>query len=242
MRIFNRLQVVFLIVFMTSSVVMASTTAFISLDGMALFSDPTHSQDVNLLNGLGNTYEAKHQWQGSGSLMLGIGIRAYQGDAFDVNTSLRFLPLGTTTGKGDVLQLYSPRFRNLAYYYNITSNLLLVDNTVTWTAHRLQPGFIVGLGRASNTTSNYYEVPLNNHAASSLDSFSKNTEAQLAYEVGAVLDYSFNDMIIECGYRYINAGCGRLGLSSLQNTKDQLSTGPLHYHAISIGVRLHHAF
>ena len=104
------------------------------------------------------------------------------------------------------------------------------------------PGFIVGLGRASNTTSNYYEVPLNNHAASSLDYFSKNTEAQLAYEVGAVLDYSFNDLILECAYRYIDAGHGWLGLSSLQNTNDQLSTGPLHYHAISIGVRLHHAF
>jgi opacity protein-like surface antigen len=242
MKIFNRLSVFFLMALMTLNVSMASKTVFISLDGMALFSDPAHSQDVNLLNALGNTFEAKHHWQASGSLMLGIGMRSYKGDTFDVNTSLRFLPKVTTISQGDVLQLYSPRFRNLAYNYDITSNLLLVDNIVTWTAHRLQPGFIVGIGRASNTTSNYNEVPLTSHAAPSLDNFSKNKEAQLAYEAGAVLDYSFSNVILECAYRYLDAGRGRLGLSPLQNTRDQLSTGPLHYHAISIGIRLHHAF
>ncbi len=241
MKISSLVPILFLTAAITPSASMASTTAFISLDAVALFSDPGHTQEVNLLNTLGNTYISKKQWQSDGSVMLGLGLRAYQRDSLNVNTSLRYLPGINMPSHGEVLQLKSPRFRNLAYTYDIASNLLLVDNIVTWTKHHLQPGLIIGVGRAANTTRNYHERSLNNHAAPALDHFSGNTMVQFAFEVGAVLDYSFNDVIIECAYRYIDAGRGQLGLSPLQNTSDHLSTGSLRYHAISLGVRFEHA-
>ena len=216
---------------------MASTTTFISLDGVALLADPAHTQALNLIDTLGNTYIAKHQWQSDKSLIVGVGFRSYKRDELDVNTSLRLLPFIKMQSQGDVLQLNSPRFRNLAYTYDINSRLLFVDNIVRWTKHRLRPGLIVGLGGASNTASHYHETPLSAHATPSLDHFTGQTQLQLAYELGAVLDYAFQDVIIECAYRYIDAGQGQLGLSPLQNTQMHLLTGPLRYHAISLGVR-----
>ena len=233
---------VFLAATLMQSHSIASPVAFVSLDAVTLLSDISHTQAINLFDTLGNTYITAHQWQHDESVLLGIGLRTYQQDGLDVNTSLRFLPMGTRAIHGDVLQLYSPRFRNLSYTYDVSTQLLLLDNIMTWTAHRLQPGLIAGLGRASNSATHYQETPLNEHAAPSLDHFSNQTRVQLAYELGAVLDYACNkDVIIEVAYRYLDAGQGQLGLSPLQNTLDHLSTGPLRYQTLSLGVRFSHA-
>ena len=80
-------------------------------------------------------------------------------------------------------------------------------------------------------------MPLNNHSFSSLDHFRNNSLIQFAYELGAVLDYPVKDVVFEIAYRYLNTGHGELGLSSLQNTTQHLTTGSLYYHAISLGVR-----
>ena len=234
-------RIIFLIIILITSSIKASTL-FIAVDGVAVVADPAHTQDVALMSTLGNTYIASSQWQQDESMMLGLGLRTYQREGLNVNTSLRFLPMINMVGRGDVLQLRSPQFHNLAYTYDITSHLLLVENMITWTRHRVQPGLIVGLGRASNTASNYHETSLFNHASSGLVLFSDNTKAQFAVEWGAVLDFPFKGVIIECAYRYIDAGQGQLGLSSLQNTSEHLSTGSLHYHAVSLGVRFERMF
>lgn len=215
----------------------SSTTAFVAIDETMSFSAAGYSQNVNLMNTLGNTYLASPQWQHDESVMLGLGLRTYQHHDVNINTSARFLPRLNSQVHGDVLQLRSPLRDNLAYAYNITSQLLFVDNIITWTKHRLQPGFLFGLGRASNRAANYHEVALTSDAAPGLDLFSKNTRAQFALELGAVLDYSLKDVTLECAYRYIDAGQGQLGLSPAQNTMDHLSTGPIRYHTISLGVR-----
>jgi len=228
---------VFFLAMTMQSAIFASTTAFIAFDETVFFSAPAYTQSLNLMNTLGNTYLANHQWQQDDSVMLGLGFRAYQHHELNVNTSVRFIPRVSMQSQGDVLQLRSPQMKNLAYTYDVTSQLLLVDNILTWTKYRLQPGLIIGVGRSSNSAGNYHEVALENHAVPGLDLFSGKTRAQLAVELGAALDYTFKDVIIECAYRYIDAGQGQLGLSPDQTTVEHLSTGPLHYHMISLGVR-----
>lgn len=226
---------------MMESASIGSPTVFISIDSGAFFSNPNHSNDINLKDALGNIYSAKSGWQYDGNVILGFGLRTFDRHDFALNTGIRFIPNISMSGNGDVVQLRLPQFRNLAYTYEITNNFLFLDNTMTWTKHRIQPGIILGLGRAVNSALNYHETPLTSHAASSLGYFQDSKHAQFAYEVGAVLDYSMNEVVIECAYRYLNAGGAQLGLSPLQNTQEHLHTGILQYQAISIGVRVNHA-
>lgn len=214
---------------------------FLSVDAATLWANPAYSQRLNLYNTLGNTYIANKPWRNNNTLILGLGLRTLHRDPVQLNTSLRFLPMTGMPLSGEVMQLHSPQFRNLAYHYDVHSTVLLVDNILTWNKHRLQPGLIAGLGGASNTAGNYQEVPLNNHAASALDNFKSGHRTQWAYELGAVLDYAFKDVVFECAYRFIDAGRGQLGLNPLQSTSERLSTGPLHYQTLSLGVRFYHA-
>ncbi len=238
MNILNLLKTSFIFLGMTlQSIALASTMAFISVDEAVFFSAPAYTQSLNLINTLGNTYLANPQWHQDDSVMLGLGLQTYQRSDLNVNTSVRYIPRVSMQSQGEVLQFRSPQMNNLGYSYDVTSQLLLVDNMLTWTKYRFQPGLIIGIGRSSNNAGNYHEVPLENHAASGLNLFTDNRRVQLAFELGAALDYTFKDVIIECAYRYIDAGQGQLGLSPDQNTFEHLSTGPLHYHMISLGVR-----
>lgn len=236
------ISITFLLGVILQNNAIATTTALINADAVMLFANPTHTQNINLLNTLGDTYIGVQKWQHNESVMLGLGLRSYQSRVIHVNTSIQYLPNINTTAQGDILQLHSPRFHNLTYTYDISSRFLFIDNAVIWTVHRLQPGFIIGIGGASNTAQNYNETALNNHTIAALSHFSNNTQTQFAYELGAVLDYPLKNIIIQCAYRYMNAGQGQLGLSPLQNTAEHLSTGVLHYHAISLGVRFEHNF
>lgn len=237
----NHLSYAVCLAAIVQSTAFAFPAVFISLDEVTLFAKPGQTQAINLLNTLGNTYVLKEQWQYDESVILGAGIKTYQQHDIEINTSVRYLPEVSMHIQGDVLQLNSELFRNLAYSYNITSSFWLADNTITWTKHRLQPGIILGVGAAINTASSYHERPLNNHSAPSFAPFSNNNSTEFAYELGAVLDYSFNQhLVFECAYRTLNARAASLGLSSLQNTNNHLSTGPLNYNAISLGVRFYH--
>jgi len=229
-----------LFIAITQNTAFAFPTAFVSIDGIAVFANTGKTQAIALFNTLGNTYIPNKKWQNYNSLMIGAGVNAYKNHDIEINTGLRYLPTIEMPTHGDVLQLHSERFRNLRYSYNVTSSIWLADNTITWTKHKLQPGLILGIGAALNKTSNYHEEPLNNHTAPSLAPFANNHNTAFAYELGAALDYAFDQFIIECAYRSLNAGQTNLGLSSLQNTETHLSTGTLYYNIISLGVRYHH--
>ena len=224
------------------STALAFPTAFISIDAATLFAQPGQTQAVTLLNTLGNTYVLKKEWQHDESVILGAGIKTFSHYDIEINTSARYLPQVAMPTRGDVLQLHAEAFRNLSYSYDITSSFWLADNIITWTKHRLQPGIILGVGAALNKASTFREKALNNHSAPSFSPFENAHNTQLAYELGAVLDYTFDEVVLECAYRYLNAGQTYLGLSALQNTNNHLSTGPLTYNAISLGVRYHHEF
>lgn len=239
MNISSFLKVIIICLVSTSSA--AKIQPFFSLDAGAWWAYPGYSQAINLFDNLGNTYLGNKQWKNNGTIILGVGLRTMNQTALQMNTSLRFLPMMGMSLSGEVQQLNSPQFQNLAYRYDVHSTLLLLDHIVTWNKHRLQPGLIAGIGAASNKTGQYIETPLNNYSASSEDHFYNGQRTHWAYELGAVLDYTFADVVFECAYRFIDAGRGQLGLNPSQNTPDHLSTGPLQYQTLSLGVRFYHA-
>ena len=173
-----QIVIIFLMLLYIDTTSIASPTPFISIDALLINSNTEHSQPVRLMNTSGNTYLAAQSWQQNESVMLGIGLHTYQQHGIDLNTSLRYMSNITTHNHGDVLQLYSPKYRNLSYTYDVTTQLVLVENVVTWTKHTIQPGLIFGIGHASNSTSNYREAPLNPHSSASSEPFTANTRDQ----------------------------------------------------------------
>lgn len=214
---------------------------YLSIDPAVVLARPGMTQQINLYNDLGNTYVNANRWREDASLIMGIGGRVFQNDELQINTGFRFIPVSDIPLKGQIWQLNSPLFYNLDYAYHVNSNLFFWDNIISWTRYHVQPGIILGLGVASNTTSAFREIPIFSTSMPSLQTIGGKKTNQFAYELGAVLDYSMQDVIFELAYRYINAGYGYLQPFTLQNTQDQISTGILQYHLISIGIRAYYA-
>lgn len=217
-----------------------SLPLFVSVDAISLYAHPGSTQQINLIGPLGNTYVANKQSENDTTVMVGLGMRTFKNDWLQVNSSVRYIPMSGMKTEGVVWQLNSPQFDNLGYSYQIKSDMLLVDNIISYKRYNLQPGIILGVGFASNRAYDYQEWPLNNVSASSTSVFSDERTAQFAYELGVEIDYTFKKIVIESAYRFIDAGRGQLGLSPLQNTTEHLSTGELHYNTFSIGLRLYY--
>lgn len=230
----------FLFVLSTTSA-SATRALYLSIDPAIVTAQPGVTQHINLYNDIGNTYVDSNRWRNESSLILGVGGRVFQNEHLEINTGFRFIPINDLPLEGQIWQLDSPLFNNLDYSYQVSSNLFLVDNIISWTHYHLQPGVILGLGISTNTTSSFREIPTSDTAMPSLQSTGGEKTNQLAYELGAVLDYSMQEVIFELAYRYMNGGRGYLQPFSLQNTKDQLSTGMLHYQVISLGIRAYYA-
>lgn len=210
---------------------------FFSIDPAFIFVRPGMTQDLKLVDNIGNTYVNKSHLQQQGSVIIGLGLRAYKNQFFQLSSSLRYLPIGETSLKGDIWQLNSPLFNDLAYQFKVKSSLWLWDNIFSFSRYPIQPGIILGLGSARNTTSQMKEIPLAVSTSPSLQNVPGTTQQQFTYEVGGVIDYAIETVNIELAYRYINAGNGVLLPFPLQNTQDQLSTGALQYQILSLGIR-----
>ena len=213
---------------------------FVSIDPALLLTNPGITQEINFYDNLGNTYVDETNWKQAASVSLALGLRAYQNQNFQINTSLRYVPVADVYLNGQIWQLKSPLFNDVDYNFHVRSNLLLIDNIISWTHYHFQPGLILGLGMSTNTTSRFQEWPSIDSGAISLQQVTGSRNHQFAYEIGAVLDYSMDKAVIEFAYRYMNAGSGYFQSFSLQNTADQLSTGVLNYHMLSIGIRAYY--
>lgn len=229
----------FFLSFTTSAT--ATRALYLSIDPAIVVTRPGLTQHINLYNNIGNTYVDRHQWQDEATLILGIGGRVFQSEHLEINTGFRFIPIDDLPLEGQIWQLDSPLFNNLDYSYQVKSNLFFFDNIISWTHYHFQPGVILGFGISTNTTSSFQEIPTSDTTIPSLQSANGKKTTQFAYELGAVLDYSMQEVVFELAYRYMNAGRGYLQPFSLQNTQEQLSTGMLHYHVISIGIRAYYA-
>ncbi len=240
MDIFKKLFTGCLLIFLTNVTVAKTIPVFASLDLSQIFTTPGSTQQVALFNSLGNTYVADNNVHNTLSFMAGLGATTFQNNFIKFDDSIRFMPVSNVPVSGTVWELYSPLFANLAYKYRLRSEILLFENAISWTKMPIHPSFILGIGRAINRVSYYEEYPLNNLTVISAEKFKNAKEMQLAYEIGAGLDYPINKAVIELAYRFMNVGQARLGLSPTQTSQDKLSTGQINYHTINLGVRIYY--
>lgn len=232
----------FIILLDTPIIFAAPLPFFLSIDPALVLTSPGITQDINFTDTLGNTYINKTKGIKKDSLSVAAGVRFYSNRHWQLSTGIRYLPVNRFVLEGQIWQLKSPLFDELGYTLQVKSNLLLIDNIISWTQYAIQPGIILGLGHSYNTTDKFFEVALAESAAPSLQTANGFRKSQCAYELGAVLDYSRENAVIELAYRYINAGTGQLQAFSLQNTRDRFSTGTLYYHMISVGIRAYYEF
>ncbi len=234
-------KAVFLWVISTQVVTAHTIPLFMSVDASTFFTKPGITQNINLFNNLGNTYVAAKHWDNKTTLLFGVGATTYQKNNIIFNTGLRYLATSDILLNGNVWQLNQAQFNNLSYNYRVKSDLLLVENAISYAQYVIQPSFILGLGYAKNTASAYQTSPIYNHAATANQAFTDKSTSQLAYEIGAGLDYYLlKPAVIELAYRFIGAGKGYLGYSPLQNTSNRFSTGNIYYQTISLGIRLYY--
>ena len=181
--------------------------------------------------------------------MLSLAVNASQFDAvyLKIDPALLFTQPGLTqqlslyNGFGNTYVNSHKWTNELAYSYQIKSDVFLIENLLTATRSRLQPGILVGLGYAANRTSGFQQLPLSNTAAPSSLIFSGTKTNQFSFEFGAVLDYAcYRKLTLELAYRYLNVGKGYFESSALQDTTDTLSTGTLAYHIVSLGIRAYY--
>ena len=229
--------------FMLSLAVNASQfdAVYLKIDPALLFTQPGLTQQLSLYNGFGNTYVNSHKWTNEGTAFFGFGVRSFSNNAWQLNTSFSYLPVRNFPDNGQIWQLNSPLFNDLAYSYQIKSDVFLIENLLTATRSRLQPGILVGLGYSANRTSGFQQLPLSNTSAPSSLIFSGTKTNQFSFEFGAVLDYAcYRKLTLELAYRYLNVGKGYFESSALQDTTDTLSTGTLAYHIVSLGIRAYY--
>ncbi len=214
---------------------------YLRVDPALLFTQPGLTQELSLYNGIGNTYVTSHEWTNEGTAFFGFGVRSFSSDAWQLNTSFSYLPVSNFPDNGQIWQLNSPLFNDLDYSYQVKSDVFLIENLLTLTQSRFQPGILLGLGYAVNKTSGFQQLPLSNTAVPSSLVFNGSQTNQFSFEFGAVLDYAcYRKLTIELAYRYLNVGKGYFESSTLQDTNDALSTGTLVHHIVSLGIRAYY--
>lgn len=122
-------------------------------------------------------------------------------------------------------------FSTLNYSYKLNSRILWLENRWLFGRHMWRPFLFLAVGGSWNDASSYLTVSTNTGCdASSLPiSFESKTNFNLTYGVGAGINLNGRFSI---GYRYINVGKVKLGLSPLQTTDVQLSAGYVDAHLI----------
>jgi len=113
----------------------------------------------------------------------------------------------SNTVDGNVWQYELPQFSNYTFSAPISSTRLMLDfkpNLMTW--NKLTPYLILGVGATWNTAS-YKEEANAGIDASSARSLSDNTQAQLAWDVGAGLSYALTERLSVTG-EYVYAFLG----------------------------------
>lgn len=136
----------------------------------------------------------------------------------------------------------NPAFDTLNYSYHLSSALLWLEQYWMFGRGHWRPYLFLGFGAAWNNTFDYREVPTNPNgsAAPIAVAFKSKVQPYFSYGIGVGINYllSNNKTRISVGYRYINLGKGRLGMTPLQTTSERLSTGRLYAHLIILSLFL----
>lgn len=124
---------------------------------------------------------------------------------------------------GQITQYSLPEFTNYSYRWNISSNIFLVMakmNLLEW--HHLLPYLSGGIGMAFNRASGFKETAFANVTPRVSPGFGSNTRSQLAYNLGAGMDWQVHPKVIfslDYEFQELDSVASSAGVSSWAGNK-----------------------
>ena len=207
-------------------------------------SHANHNQSVllNSVSGLRNTYT--NNSNESGTVLLGFGLsKVYKtmvnGSKFSLGLEASYQHNATISGDLQPATNILPNIDPLYFHYQLDSAMVLINAKVVKDKLLKSWGGYVkaAVGGAYNHTSNYHEtIPTGSGTAPMLLPFGNGNTFDVAFSAGAGISHSFKTSTLEVGYRYLNSGSSKLGVTPVQNTNETLKTGKLQTHLLELRV------
>jgi len=142
---------------------------------------------------------------------------------------LRYKYLFSNNIQGQVIQYSTAKYTNYDYKWRTDSNVLLAQGKLNLTPFaQLLPYISGGVGVAFNRSASYSETALPDITPRISPSFGGNTQSQLAWTVGAGLDYRLNAAIIlSAGYEFQYFGKIQSGPGTVEWVTERLMQSEL---------------
>jgi hypothetical protein len=181
------------------------------------FSSQGKAQDINIRYLVGNRYTVKNHNASNGLFGLGYYVDGLDTTRFQVGYGVNAFYLAPTAVKGTIIQEHA--YTNLAYRYSIqqvpiyfAAKALLKNNSQQYNVT-----LDVGVGPNIMRTSGYSEIPLENYTIPDNGFSSHNTITGTAMAgIGLRLNNVLGKVPVECGYRFLYLGEGKLAINNEQ--------------------------
>ena len=190
------------------------TPYFIEVGTGISFSQPTHvSVDLNYWNPSPQGYDSS--MKNAALYMAGIGYTVNSWFNFDFNATYRGGYRYTQFQSHDPTDVANP-LPARTRFFNFSSTAVMFNGTIdaqgisdhlilnTGTQGFIQPFIGAGIGASYNTVSNFHTILTDTDNATSV--MQDNTKASLAYQFNAGLEWVYQRISIDIGYRYFNGG------------------------------------
>ena len=197
------------------------------------------SQFIGINGSIGNEYTVTQHHDDGVLLGLGYYLKGHETNLFSLSYGLDAYYLLMTSVKGNVIQ--ERLFENLSYQYKVDSipvyaaaKALLKtcsDNKIITLDFGIGPNFI--------TTSHYSENSLDGGVTLPDNAFTGSTRVALSAMAGIGIRFNhvFNQIPLECGYRFFYLGRGQFNNSTNQ-LLNHFKTGPVYANAILCSVSI----
>lgn len=202
------------------------------IEAGAYFSSQGKEQNINIFYLAGNRYTVKNHNESNGLFGLGYYFEGFNTSRFQMDFGIKALYLAPTTVKGTIIQELA--YTNLSYRYSIehvpiyyAAKVLLKHNSPQYNVT-----FDAGVGPNIMRSSGYSETPLTNYTIPDNGFSSHNTITATAMAgVGLRVNNLLGNTSMECGYRFLYLGQGKLSITNDQ-VINPIKTGTSYANAV----------
>ncbi len=190
-----------------------------------------HSQSLSLIPPFSNYYASNSSYPSSASLGLGGGLEGHPSDRFFWQLGFSGFFNTSLMSTGEVWQFGLPEYNNFDYSYRIRSLRVVATGKLLSTFKQVIHPYVSGeLGSAFNAANSYQEIPLIEEAVA-IAPFASHTQSSFSWGAGAGIDIDINaNLRLGVGYQFVDLGKTTLGLSPVQETREQLGISNLYAH------------
>jgi len=151
---------------------------------------------------------------------------------------IRYQHFFSSNVMGSITQYSLPQFLNYDYSWAISTHVLGLNSKIDLFQYaRFTPFFDVGIGIDSIQTSRYRERALPGVTSRLTPGFSNHTQNNLAYNVGAGVDYALKEhILLSLGYDYEYLGDFNSGVGLSTWSAQRLHAGHYKGNMLSLGV------